>query len=671
MKIPARVWLVLILTAAFAVRLFRLGADSLWYDETVSLFLARQDLVTLTRHTAGDIHPPLYYYLLHFWGTIAGWSEFSAAFLSLVFGILLVALVYRAGREWSGKDVALIAAFLTAISPYNLWYSQEVRMYTLGAALGLASVYYLLRVLNRPKDGISRDFIAYAVVSALGLYTLYYFVFLLAFEALVALAWYRARTRTWLLAQATIAVLYAPWLPVALRQAMDPPVPAWRSFTPFNDMLVQSLSALAFGQSVDLAVVAPLLIVVVLVLAAELRSSRPFLSRRVPAAQSGLLLLGYTFVPLLLIYGLSLWKPLYHVRYVFIYSPGFYLLLAMGIQRVAEFVRAPYGARVKQAALVLLTVVCAYSAYNFWFDPRYQEDDLRGAVQRLAGEWRPGDVILLDAGYTYTAFDYYYNQPIAWRGRLTDYAPARADTDRGAVVLQTGSIGGEPDLGWGNPESDFYATTADATRAALDRVFATHPRVWLLRLYDTVVDPDGIVRDYLAQKGRIFDDRGFAGESYARVQGYLTPSAALTTLPASATAREVMLGNKIVFKGFESRATSVRAGESVEMDLYWAAKEPTNVDAHLFVGLYGGDGQLVTSIDEIPLGNGWGTARWTPGELLREPVRLSVPANVAAGKYGIRIALYNPLTNEPLEANRSEWADAGSQIRLFTVDVNR
>ena len=73
MKAFARPGLVLVLLAAFALRVFRLGVASLWYDETVSTFLARQDLVDLTRHTAGDIHPPLYYYLLHFWGQLAGW----------------------------------------------------------------------------------------------------------------------------------------------------------------------------------------------------------------------------------------------------------------------------------------------------------------------------------------------------------------------------------------------------------------------------------------------------------------------------------------------------------------------------------------------------------------------------------------------------------------------
>ncbi|MDE3089703.1 MAG: glycosyltransferase family 39 protein, partial [Chloroflexota bacterium] len=149
--------LPLILLTAFALRLYRLGAEGLWYDETVSLFLARQDLVALTRHTAGDIHPPFYYYLLHFWGQFAGWSEFCAAFLSLFFGVLFIALTYRVAREWFNANVALIAALLVAASPYNLWYSQEVRMYTLGAALGLVSTYFFVRLLTSGEWRVASD----------------------------------------------------------------------------------------------------------------------------------------------------------------------------------------------------------------------------------------------------------------------------------------------------------------------------------------------------------------------------------------------------------------------------------------------------------------------------------------------------------------------------------
>jgi mannosyltransferase len=714
MRISSRSLLPFILLAAFALRMYRLGAASLWYDETVSAFLARQDLVALTQHTAGDIHPPLYYYVLHFWGQVAGWSQFAFAFVSLFFDILLIALVYRVAREWlistpfpspvareKGEGVGVLAALLVAASPYNLWYSQEVRMYTMGALLGLASTYFFVRMFSRPSPVASRqkilprDLVAYAVVSALGMYTLYYFAFLLVFQNLAALVWiFRPSPRAsrnshitfyvlrqWFFSQIAILILYLPWLPIAFRQATDPPVPPWRSFTALPNVLGESFSALSLGQSLDPALTWPILFFIAVLIVIALWHGNHPITQPPNHLTSGVFLLGYTFVPVLVIFLLSLWKPLYHVRYVFLYSPAFYILWALGLARVFSLkIDFRKYATAIFAGGALLAAAIGYSDYNFWFDPRYAHDDLRDAVHYLTQHWRPGDAILINAGYTYTAFDYYSDLPVAWRGRLIDYPPNDAslgtpphsiDPRAGASVLETGSIGGSPSLGWGSHASDFYATTADETRAALDRVFALHPRVWMLRLYDTVVDPNGVIRDYLATYGRIIDSQGFAGESFPLVEGYLTARAPLTALPDTATRRDVLLSGRIALLGFAPAHATVRAGAPLDVDVYWQAQQPTNIDEHLYVGLFAADGKPVASTDDVPLGNALGTSRWTPGEILREPVRLIVPPSVAPGTYVLRVAMYNPLTNEPLAAPPGEWVGANDQVVLTAVRVEQ
>ena len=64
---PRWEWMALlgIMLLALALRLYRLDAQSLWNDEGTSVALAQRDLATITRNAADDIHPPLYYYLLH------------------------------------------------------------------------------------------------------------------------------------------------------------------------------------------------------------------------------------------------------------------------------------------------------------------------------------------------------------------------------------------------------------------------------------------------------------------------------------------------------------------------------------------------------------------------------------------------------------------------------
>ncbi|HEY6042743.1 MAG TPA: glycosyltransferase family 39 protein, partial [Anaerolineae bacterium] len=560
------------------------------YDETVSVWLARQDLAEITRHTAGDIHPPLYYYLLHFWGTAAGWSEFSIAFLSLIFGVLIVALAYRLARDLFGGRTALLAAGLIALSPYNVWYSQEVRMYTLAACLALGACSFGARLVQ-DGAGVRRanplELLLFILLNAAGLYTLYYFVFFLVFEDLVVLYLLVTRyslrdaphaLRIWLLSQVAIILLYAPWFPNALRQALDPPVPPWREFTPLPTVLLQATGALTLGQSIDPMVALPIVLLSLFLIVYAFLVTRD--NRRKLLVYSALL--GFTFVPLALIFLLSLWKPLYHVRYVFMYSPAYYILFAASIAAMPQgrtrttCTALTFGV----GALVVLVVLSVYSLYNFWFNPQYATDDLRGAVQHIRANWRPGDVILVNAGYAYTSF-VYFDRPFT-RERLSSYQPGASDTTQAALVM-TGSIDGNPSLGWGDPQSDFYSTTALETLSGLDRVFASSPRVWMLRIYDTVVDPKGVIREYFAEHATLIDDTAYAGEANARVQGFLTTRELPKDIPVNVTHVNRGFAGRVTLAGYLIMNTDVRAGQDWNILLYWRAEQQLNYNYHVSV----------------------------------------------------------------------------------------
>ena len=189
---------LLALLLAFALRLHRLGVESLWYDETVSVYLARLPVPAMLAHTAGDIHPPGYYLLLHGWSlltqpSLAHGLEFLFAWPSLTFGMIAVALIYALGRRLLGAPVALLALVFAAIDPFQIWYGQEVRMYTVGAALGLLCLWATIQAWSRPHGWCW--LIVYALAAAAGLYTLYYFAFLLVALNVVALHLYFSRSK--------------------------------------------------------------------------------------------------------------------------------------------------------------------------------------------------------------------------------------------------------------------------------------------------------------------------------------------------------------------------------------------------------------------------------------------------------------------------------------------
>lgn len=659
-------WLGVLL--GFGLRLARLGAQSLWYDETVSAYLASQELPQLIRHTAGDIHPPGYYVLLHWWSRLAGDSEYALAFFSAVFGTLIVALSCRLAGKWLGRAGRPWAALVAATSAFQVWYSQEVRMYTLAAALGLVSLYTAWAWLACPerRHAWLLPTLGYLLSAVVGLYVLYYYAFLLVVLNLLAVGYLLrrqqlARLLAWLAVQLAVLLLYLPWLPIAWRQVLHPPVPPWRGALSLLTIAREAWTALAFGQSVQFEQVWPLLIAVGLIFGLGLTYAwrRSRLQRAGPGSAGWLV--SHTFGPLALICLVSVVVPLYHVRYLFIYAPAFYILLAGGLTWLAQ--RARWLAA---AGLLVWLSGSAFSIFELHTNPLYVADDLRAAVQFIADRWRPGDAVVINAGYVYTGFTYYYRQPIAGRLRLVDFAAAPPEPY--PLLLQTGTIGGDPQLGWGDPESDFYATSEAETAAALERVTRAFPRLWMLRLYDTVTDAGGFVRSWLAQHTLPFEDQLFAGQSFMRVQGFLS-----AVQPAPPAGRSVSLEGGVSLLGYQV-SPEASAGAPLDVVLWWqtAANSPTR-DHPYAVSLKlwshavtsGQLGSPAAQRDEWPLGSLLLTPAWPPDQPVRHPMRLALPGDLQAGRYQLTVEIYDPLTLRPLRV-------AGSQehlVRLEPIEI--
>jgi len=99
---PARrihLTVLLIPLLAFVLRVYYLNAQSLWYDEGLSVHLASLPLAETIAQSAVTDHPPLHAALLNLWMGFAGSGEFSVRFVSVFFGTLVVALTYALGQR--------------------------------------------------------------------------------------------------------------------------------------------------------------------------------------------------------------------------------------------------------------------------------------------------------------------------------------------------------------------------------------------------------------------------------------------------------------------------------------------------------------------------------------------------------------------------------------------
>ncbi len=131
--------LILLLLLGFALRLFQLEAQSIWWDEGISLHLATSSLETIFRNRLDNIHPPLYFAALKGWVSLVGVSPFAARYSSVLASWLQIALIWGYGRALVGRRsggrqssitaLPWLAAGLMTISAVSVIYGQEIRVY--------------------------------------------------------------------------------------------------------------------------------------------------------------------------------------------------------------------------------------------------------------------------------------------------------------------------------------------------------------------------------------------------------------------------------------------------------------------------------------------------------------------------------------------------------------
>ena len=148
-------FLLLMVWVAFSLRLYRLDAQELWGDESVSVGSRRlSEAQVLLGKT--DVHPPLYFFTLREAMLPFGASLFAIRFVSAFWGVLVVPLVYRIGKRAMSGRVGALAALFAAVSALQVFYSQEARMYTMATAWAAASLWCTVELLRSPRSSPPR-----------------------------------------------------------------------------------------------------------------------------------------------------------------------------------------------------------------------------------------------------------------------------------------------------------------------------------------------------------------------------------------------------------------------------------------------------------------------------------------------------------------------------------
>lgn len=420
-------WLLPILALAAAVRFYGLTTSAIWCDEGSSLLMSQDSPALTWFHSAHDVHPPLYYLLLHVWMNVFGNGIFSIRAMSVLPGIATVALGIWLTRLIATRRAAVLAGVLLALLPIAVRFSQEVRMYSLMGFWLMGATIALVYWVKSPDR--SRYLVIYALLMAASFYTHYFtglcvlahwfYLSVLRFQAPEK---FKLVTRpTWWLANGLIVLLYAPWIPSLVDQLQHldqlkvggdvgwiPPITRYSLPSAIWQFLMLS-------DGMDLLwpvyVLLPIAMAVVAGVVA-LRDRSPY--------KFHVLVVTYTFLPLLVVFLISFVSPLLVERYLMFSAIGLPIILAIALDQLER--------RFRVLAIALLVGVIGVELVGLDNDYRVDGPQFDEMVDYVNQHYVAGDRIVVSDLFWYFSYVYYNktgSQPLLYTPPLPDGTSGR------------------------------------------------------------------------------------------------------------------------------------------------------------------------------------------------------------------------------------------------------
>jgi len=585
-----------IILLAFALRLFRLDFFSLRGDEAFTVLFVQKPLAQMWYETLTvEPNPPLLYFALRGWIALTGDGEFATRFFSAFWGVLSVALLYRLAREifkpWraarvyaNAHTIALAAAFLIAVNPYQIWHSQDVRNYTLWPALSLLALVFFWQWYRGGAASEIRDkrgalpLLFFVLAELAALYAHYYEAFiLLALNLFVFATTWRAlkKLAQWLGAQIVLALLYLPYPLILSNRVSAYGEGSGRQGVALWEIMRETFSAFVVGETFSAEWRAWLWLPFALLALASLLYLFARDKRR------GLFFALYAGIPTLAVFALNTARPLYLERYLNGIAPAYYLLLAYGFAQILRAldarVKSPNARRVGLALGVgALSALAFFGLRNYWSEPAFAKaPDWRGLARIINARAQPGDLIAQN--FPEMSLLYY---------------------DRSQLPLVVYPETFLPDA---------------KTAQQLNAVNANFKRVWFIPAAPDFWDPEQYVEQWLDRRGDLLNEWR-VGALDLRL--YATASQYLNTMTKS----DAVFGDTLRLLGYRI----VTEQNTPQLVLYWRVVDAPSRDLRIRVR-YSDDARFTLGLYE-PNASAYPTSVWHKNETVVSQIALESDA---------------------------------------------
>ncbi len=612
-----------VLALAAALRIHGLNDQGLWGDEGWSIWLARGDtLRDLTMTMVADHHGPVYSALLRGWMLVAGPQVLALRWVTVLFSVASVALIARVGRALLNPTAGFGAALAFALMDKHIVLTQEVRDYPMVYFVMLLIAYFYVRWRQSARGGWAFGFVAASVA---GLYLHYYCYMANLAVGLHALFTMRGKTRWrhFLALNTLIALAFAPWLPVVVHQFIGTPVDEVVLTThgmPLTWETVRYLAAESFGKPVALYGLLTLVGLSVPFLrrpSGQLRD-RPRSQRVGAALLAGL----WLAVPLAITFGLHSRYPLLTDRNISVIMPAIALLVGLGL---TAFERP---GRAFLVTLILVNGLLTTSSYFVKPPWRQMADD----IARLSLDAQP---VLIDVEGAHAAL--WYHLVLALDEdvpTVVNRLPAEAEVDERAISLY-----------------DLRKRYRGEFVPHLQAILARTDGLWLAYWGDP------------AKKHDVFDVLEAAGFVRTATRSYTHHGYPIYAYRYDRA--ETLAETQVAFQGGIGlqRVEVQPQGDAVTVALWWRAEATPPVDYSVSVFLWR-DG-IVAQDDSYPAEGEAPSSAWAPNAYIFDAHTLTLPPDLAAGTYEVRVKLYTWWDGAVLPLADGETPLAGVRVGMW------
>ncbi|HEY8999613.1 MAG TPA: glycosyltransferase [Candidatus Saccharimonadales bacterium] len=405
--------------AAGVIAACRNLAQSIWFDEAFTTGLINRSVHGLIQGTAHDVHPPLFYLVLKLWAGAFGHSIVTLRMFSVLCGAAAVFFGLRLVKRLFGARAAVWAVPFAVLAPFLLRYDIEARMYAMASLIGIGATYVLVMAMERTRAK-QRSFwlwAAYAVLVAMGVYTLYYTALIwVAHFVWCAVLFRRDRKKLrtiirqpWLLALIASVVLYLPWLPTFLHQAHNIQNGFWIGKPSVNTIVSAFSLAFSWQANWQLSTWESLLFMLAAI-AAVYFVVQAWRAVKQPQRTYLLLFALYALVPFAVLYAASLppFQPVFDTRYVSQTIISGYLLVGVAAAIVCK--ARPSVTHFAAAAVVVFALfegtLTLQTVGNYNFDT-VSKPSAKQVMNYLYGQNAEDGTVLAQTSEIYLELHYY------------------------------------------------------------------------------------------------------------------------------------------------------------------------------------------------------------------------------------------------------------------------